>query len=60
VKTGHPVRNHEVSILFVVPGTKNLEKKVLIPGSWITRDLKSRDGVNTIPGSWNSISEPGF
>jgi hypothetical protein len=29
VKTGHPVRNHDVSIVLVVPGTKILEKKVL-------------------------------
>lgn len=29
VRTGHPVQNHEVSIVFVVPGTKILEKKVL-------------------------------
>jgi hypothetical protein len=24
VRTGHPVRNHEVSIVFIVPGTKML------------------------------------
>jgi hypothetical protein len=29
VRTGHPVRNHNVSIVFVIPGTKILEKKVL-------------------------------
>ena len=38
VRTGHPVRNHEVSIVFVVPGTRNLEKKVLIAGIWNARD----------------------
>lgn len=29
VRTGHPVRNHDVSIVFVVLGTKILENKVL-------------------------------
>jgi hypothetical protein len=33
VRTGHPVRNHEVSIVFVVPGTKILEKDVVIHGN---------------------------
>jgi hypothetical protein len=29
VRTGHPVRNHNVSIVFLDPGTRILEKKVL-------------------------------
>jgi hypothetical protein len=36
VRTGHPVRNHDVSIVFVVPGTKILEKKVLFLDSGLT------------------------
>jgi hypothetical protein len=46
VRTGHPVRNHDVSIVFVVPGTKILEKKVLF--------------LDSGTQSWNSISEPGI
>lgn len=31
-------RNHEVSIVFIVPGTKILEQGVVIPGTWNTHD----------------------
>ena len=49
VKAGHPVRNHEVSVVFVVPGTKILEKGVVIAGTWIHVTCKSHDPVNDLP-----------
>jgi hypothetical protein len=48
VKTGHPVRNHEVSIVFVVLGTKILKKGVVIAGTWIHVTQKSHDQVKDL------------
>jgi hypothetical protein len=42
VRIGHPVRNHEVLIVFIIPGTKIPRKEgVVIPNSWIL-ELNSR------------------
>jgi hypothetical protein len=49
VKTGHPVRNHEVSIVFVVPETKILKKEgVVIAGTWIHVTCELHDQVKDL------------
>jgi len=50
VRTGHPVQNHEVSTVFVVPGTKILNKKkgVVIAGTWIHVTCESHDQVKDL------------
>jgi hypothetical protein len=60
VRTGHPVRNHDVSIVFVVPGTKILEKKVLFLDSGLTDYVTECQFLDSGTQSWNSISEPGI
>jgi hypothetical protein len=49
VNTGHPVRYHEVSIVFVVSRTKILQiEGILIAGSWIHVTCKSHDQVKNL------------
>jgi hypothetical protein len=60
VRTGHPVRNHDVSIVFVVPGTKILEKKVLFLDSGLTDYVTECQFLDSGTQSWNSILEPGI